>query len=164
MEDWMPTFLAAAGEPNIKEKLLKGHKAGGKKFNVHLDGYNLLPYLTGKVEKSPRKEMFYFTDDGQLSALRYNDWKMMFSEQREHGFDVWQEPYVTLRLPKLFNLRRDPFERAEHESIGSINGVLTASTCSHPRWRLWVNSWPRSKISLSDRRSVALTWIKSWSL
>ncbi len=118
MEDWMPTFLAAAGEPNIKEKLLKGHKAGGKKFNVHLDGYNLLPYLTGDAEKSPRKEMFYFTDDGQLSALRYNDWKMMFSEQREHGFDVWQEPYVTLRLPKLFNLRRDPFERAEHESIG----------------------------------------------
>jgi len=118
MEDWMPTFLAAAGEPNIKEKLLKGHKAGGKKFNVHLDGYNLLPYLTGQVEKSPREEMFYFTDDGQLSALRYNDWKMMFSEQREHGFDVWQEPYVTLRLPKLFNLRRDPFERAEHESIG----------------------------------------------
>ncbi len=118
MEDWMPTFLAAAGEPNIKEKLLKGHKAGGKKFNVHLDGYNLLPYLTGEVEKSPRKEMFYFTDDGQLSALRYNDWKMMFSEQRKHGFAVWEEPYVTLRLPKLFNLRRDPFERAEHESIG----------------------------------------------
>jgi len=118
MEDWMPTFLALAGEPNIKEKLLKGHKAGGKKFNVHLDGYNLLPYLTGDAEKSPREEMFYFTDDGQLSALRYNDWKMMFSEQREHGFDVWQEPYVTLRLPKLFNLRRDPFERAEHESIG----------------------------------------------
>ena len=119
MEDWMPTFLAAAGEPNIKEKLLKGHKAGGKKFNVHLDGYNLLPYLTGDAEKSPRKEMIYFTDDGQLSALRYNDWKMMFSEQREHGFEVWQEPYVTLRLPKLFNLRRDPFERAEHESIGN---------------------------------------------
>jgi arylsulfatase len=118
MEDWLPTFLAAAGDPDIKEKLLKGHRAGGTKFNVHLDGYNLLPYLTGEEEKSPRKEMFYFTDDGQLSALRYNDWKMMFSEQRGHGFDVWQEPYVTLRLPKLFNLRRDPFERAEHESIG----------------------------------------------
>jgi len=118
MEDWLPTFLAAAGDPDIKEKLLKGHRAGGKKFNVHLDGYNLLPYLTGEVEKSPRKEMFYFTDDGQLSALRYNDWKMMFSEQRAHGFGVWEEPYVTLRLPKLFNLRRDPFERAEHESIG----------------------------------------------
>jgi len=118
MEDWLPTFLAAAGDPDIKEKLLKGHRAGGTKFKVHLDGYNLLPYLTGEVEKSPRKEMFYFTDDGQLSALRYNDWKMMFSEQREHGFAVWQEPYVTLRLPKLFNLRRDPFERAEHESIG----------------------------------------------
>ena len=118
MEDWMPTFVAAAGNPNIKEELLQGHKAGGKKFNVHLDGYNLLPYLTGEAEKSPRKEMFYFTDDGQLSALRYNDWKMMFSEQRKHGFEVWEEPYVTLRLPKLFNLRRDPFERAEHESIG----------------------------------------------
>ncbi len=118
MEDWLPTFLAAAGDPDIKDKLLKGHRVDGTKFKVHLDGYNLLPYLTGEVEKSPRKEMFYFTDDGQLSALRYNDWKMMFSEQRAHGFDVWQEPYVTLRLPKLFNLRRDPFERAEHESIG----------------------------------------------
>ena len=118
MEDWLPTFLAAAGDPDIKDKLLKGHRVDGTKFKVHLDGYNLLPYLTGEVEKSPRKEMFYFTDDGQLSALRYNDWKMMFSEQRKHGFDVWQEPYVTLRLPKLFNLRRDPFERAEHESIG----------------------------------------------
>lgn len=118
MEDWLPTFLAAAGDPDIKDKLLKGHRVDGTKFKVHLDGYNLLPYLTGEVEKSPRKEMFYFTDDGQLSALRYNDWKMMFSEQRTHGFDVWEEPYVTLRLPKLFNLRRDPFERAEHESIG----------------------------------------------
>jgi len=108
MEDWLPTFLAVAGDPDIKEKLLKGHRADGKRFKVHLDGYNLLPYLTGEVEKSPRQEMFYFTDDGQLSALRYNDWKMMFSEQREHGFAVWQEPYVTLRLPKLFNLRRDP--------------------------------------------------------
>lgn len=118
MEDWLPTFLAVAGDPDIKGKLLKGHRVDGTKFKVHLDGYNLLPYLTGEVEKSPRQTMFYFTDDGQLSALRYNDWKMMFSEQRAHGFDVWQEPYVTLRLPKLFNLRRDPFERAEHESIG----------------------------------------------
>ena len=118
MEDWVPTLLAAVGEPDIKKKLLKGHKAGGKTFKVHLDGYNFLPYFTGKEKKGPRQEMFYFTDDGQLSALRYGEWKMMFSEQRAHGFDVWQEPFVTLRFPKLLNLRRDPFERADHESIG----------------------------------------------
>jgi len=118
MEDWLPTFLAAAGEPNIKEKLLKGHKVGNTTNKVHLDGYNLLPYFTGQVEKSPRTEMFYFTDDGSFSALRYGDWKLMFSEQRAHGFDVWQEPLVTLRLPKLFNLRQDPFERADHETFG----------------------------------------------
>lgn len=118
MEDWMPTLLSAAGEKDLKNKLLNGHKAGGKKFNVYLHGYDLLPYLTGESESSPRLEMFYFTDDGQLSALRYGQWKMMFSEQRGHGFDVWQEPYVTLRFPKLFNLRRDPFERADHETIG----------------------------------------------
>ncbi len=118
MEDWLPTFLAAAGDTEIKEKLLKGHRAGGSKFKVHLDGYNLLPYLTGEAEESPRTEMFYFTDDGSLSALRYGDWKIQFTEQRAHGFDVWQEPLVVLRVPKLFNLRQDPFERAEHEGMG----------------------------------------------
>jgi arylsulfatase len=118
MEDWLPTLLAAAGDSNIKEKLLKGHKAGDMTYKVHLDGYNMLPYFTGKVKEGPRKEMFYFTDDGQLSALRYGDWKLMFSEQRAHGLEVWQDPLVTLRFPKLFNLRRDPFERADHETIG----------------------------------------------
>jgi arylsulfatase len=116
MEDWLPTLLAAAGESDIKNKLLNGHQAGTRNFNVHLDGYNMLPYWTGQETESPRKEMFYFTDDGQLSALRYGQWKLMFTEQRGHGMDVWQEPYVTLRLPKLFNLRRDPFERADIES------------------------------------------------
>jgi len=118
MEDWLPTLVAAAGDDKIKEKLLKGHKAGDRTFKVHLDGYNLLPNFTGKAEEWPRQEMFYFTDDGQLSALRYGDWKLMFSEQRAHGFEVWQEPLVTLRAPKLFNLRRDPFERADHEAFG----------------------------------------------
>jgi arylsulfatase len=118
MEDWLPTLLAAAGDSNIKEKLLKGHKAGDMTYKVHLDGYNMLPYFTGKVKEGPRKEMFYFTDDGQLSALRYGDWKLVFSEQRAHGLEVWQDPLVTLRFPKLFNLRRDPFERADHETIG----------------------------------------------
>ena len=117
MEDWMPTLLAVAGDSDVKKKLLKGHRADGKKFKVHLDGYNFLPHLTGKEKQGPRDEVFYFTDDGQLSALRFRDWKMMFSEQRGHGFDVWQEPFVTLRFPKLMNLRRDPFERAEHEAI-----------------------------------------------
>ena len=116
MEDWMPTLLAVAGEPDIKNKLLKAHKADGKKFNVHLDGYNMLPYFTGQEKAGPRKEMFYFTDDGQLSALRFGQWKVMFTEQRAHGMEVWQEPYVTLRFPKLFNLRRDPYERADWES------------------------------------------------
>jgi arylsulfatase A-like enzyme len=117
-EDWLPTLLAAAGDVDVKAKLLEGHSANGKAFNVHLDGYNFLPYLTGKDVKGPRDEMFYFTDDGGLSALRFHDWKLLFTEQRAHGFDVWQEPLVTLRLPKIFNLRRDPFERAEHESFG----------------------------------------------
>ena len=119
-EDWVPTLMAAAGDPDIKEKLLNGHKAGDMTYKVHLDGYNMLPYFTGEVDEGPRKEMFYFTDDGSLSALRYGDWKLMFTEQRAHGFDVWQEPLVTLRVPKLFNLRRDPFERADHETFGYI--------------------------------------------
>ncbi len=115
-QDWFPTLLAAAGEPNIKEKLLQGYQAGDKSYKVHLDGYNLLPYLTGAEEKSPRKEIFYFTDDGDLSALRYLDWKVLFLEQRAEGFDVWAEPLVPLRLPRIFNLRRDPFETAIEES------------------------------------------------
>jgi len=124
LEDWLPTLVAAAGDPDIKEKLLKGHRVGDMTYRVHLDGYNMLPYFTGQEQESPRKEMFYFTDDGSLSALRYGPWKLMFTEQRAHGFDVWQEPLVTLRLPKLFNLRRDPFERADHEAMG------------YDRWRI----------------------------
>jgi len=111
--DWMPTLLAAAGDPDIKEKLKKGHKAGDKNFKVHLDGYNFLPYLTGKEEKSPRKEFFYFSDDGDLTALRYDNWKVVFAQQRAPGtMLVWSEPYVNTRLPWLFNLRTDPYEKA----------------------------------------------------
>lgn len=112
-EDMLPTLLAAAGDPDITKKLKKGHRVGGKKFKVHLDGYDQTDYFSGKGP-SPRKEFFYFNDDGSLVALRYNQWKLVFAEQRSHGFDVWQDPFVTLRLPKLFNLRSDPFETADH--------------------------------------------------
>jgi len=112
--DWAPTLLAAAGVPDVKEQLLKGMKVGDTTFKVHLDGYNLLPYLTGQTTKSPREEFFYFNDDGGLDALRYDNWKIVFSEQRIEGtMRIWAEPFVTLRLPKIFNLRTDPYERAD---------------------------------------------------
>jgi len=114
--DWLPTFLAAVGNPDIKEELLKGKKVGDKEFKVHLDGYNQLPYLVGKAEEGPRKEFFYFSDDGLLTGLRYEDWKLVFAEQRAHQFNVWREPFVELRIPYIENLRRDPFERAITDS------------------------------------------------
>lgn len=112
--DWIQTFLAAAGEPDIKEKLLKGHQAAGKTFKVHLDGFNQLPYLTGQEEKSPRRGFFYFNDDGDLVAVRVENWKAVFLEQRAPGtLRVWAEPFTPLRVPKLFDLRADPYERAD---------------------------------------------------
>jgi arylsulfatase len=112
--DWLPTILAAAGDPDIKEKLLTGHKAGAKTYKIHLDGYNQLPRLTGEVEKDPRDEFFYFSDDGDVVAVRYDNWKLVFMEQRQQGTcQIWAEPFVTLRVPKIFNLRTDPFERAD---------------------------------------------------
>ena len=115
-EDMLPTLLAAAGVPDVKEQLLKGMKVGDKTFKVHLDGYNITDALAGK-SPSPRQEFFYFNDDGSLVGLRYDQWKIVFAEQRAHGFDVWQEPFVPLRLPKIFNLRSDPFETADHEGM-----------------------------------------------
>jgi arylsulfatase len=115
-EDMLPTLLAAAGDPDIKEKLKKGYPVGGKTFKVHLDGYNITDALAGK-SPSPRRDFFYFNDDGSLVALRFSQWKLVFAEQRAHGFDVWQEPFVALRVPKLFNLRSDPFETADHEGM-----------------------------------------------
>ncbi len=112
--DWLPTFAAAAGDDKVKQKLLKGHKAVGKTFKNHLDGYNFLPYLTGKEEKGRREEIFYFTDDGDLAALRFNKWKLVFMEQRAEGtLKLWAEPFTELRLPKIYNLRMDPYENAD---------------------------------------------------
>jgi arylsulfatase A-like enzyme len=116
-EDMLSTLLAAAGEPNVKEDLLKGKKVGGRDYKVHLDGYNLLPALKGEAPW-PRNEFLYWTDDGSVAALRYNNWKITFLRQDHHGMDVWIQPYTTLRAPMLANLRMDPFERAWDESIG----------------------------------------------
>ena len=112
--DWLPTFAAIGGDANIKEKLLKGHQAGSKTFKVHLDGYNFLPHLIGEEPKGSRNEVFYFTDDGDLSALRYRDWKLIFMEQRSKGtLELWANPFTPLRIPLIFNLRRDPYERSQ---------------------------------------------------
>jgi arylsulfatase len=112
--DWCPTLLAAAGDPDVKSKLLAGYAAAGKTFKVHLDGYNQLPYLTGQQPRSARRNFFYFNDDGDLVALRYENWKLVFLEQRAPGtLRVWAEPFTPLRVPKLFDLRADPYERAD---------------------------------------------------
>jgi arylsulfatase A-like enzyme len=115
-EDWVATLMAAVGEPDLTSKLQAGYTVGSKTYKVHLDGYDQRDLLAGSGA-GQRHEFFYWTDDGDLAGLRYNQWKLVFMEQRQHGFDVWQEPMVTLRVPKLFNLRSDPFERADYESI-----------------------------------------------
>jgi arylsulfatase len=115
-QDWLPTLLAAAGEPEIPAKLLQGHQAGDKTFRVHIDGRNMLPYFRGETTECPRKFFSYVNDDGRLVALRMGDWKVVFEEQRAKQMACWAEPFVHLRLPKLFNLRRDPFERADENS------------------------------------------------
>src|SRR6202023_3323008 len=116
-EDWATTLVAAAGEPDINNKLLQGYDAAGRNFKVHLDGYDQRELLAGKGP-GKRREFFYWTDDGDLAGLRYDQYKAVFMEQPAHGLEVWMQPFVPLRAPKLFNLRSDPFERAEHEAGG----------------------------------------------
>ena len=113
-----PRWSRPPASPNIVEKLKKGHKAGNKTFKVHIDGYNLLPFLKGEVKENPRKGFLYWSDDGDLMALRVGHWKVTFMEQRAHGLDVWREPLVALRVPKIHNLRSDPFERGDED--GSV--------------------------------------------
>ena len=115
-QDMLPTLLAAAGDPDVSQKLLNGYKVGDKTFKVHIDGYNMVPYLTGAVTESPRPFFFYFSDDGDVMAVRKGDWKFVLAEQRQTTMRVWQEPLVKLRVPNIYNLRRDPFERADFNS------------------------------------------------
>jgi len=113
LQDMIPTFAAAAGEPDLVEKVKKGYAADGRTFKVHLDGVNLLPFLKGEVEKSPREGFLYWSDDGDLLAIRVGNWKVTFEEQRGKGLDVWREMFATMRIPKMYNLRADPFEEGE---------------------------------------------------
>ena len=124
-QDWLPTFLAAAGDPDIKEKLKDGLQVGDKQFKVHIDGYDLLSFLTMEGVKSPRPGFMYFSDDGDMVGLRYDNWKVVFMEQRYPGtLQIWAEPFVKLRFPKMFNLRTDPFERADVTSNTYWDWVL----------------------------------------
>jgi len=112
--DWLPTILALAGDTEVTEKLLKGYKVGDMTYKIHLDGYNLVPYLTGQAEKCPRESFLYCNDDQQLVGLRYDNWKLVFMEQRAPGtLLIWANPFTTLRIPKIYNLRLDPYERAD---------------------------------------------------
>src|SRR5499426_625007 len=123
--DWLPTLLAIAGDTQVTDKLLKGYPVGGMTYKVHLDGYNLVPYLTGQAPKSPRESFIYINDDQQVTGLRYDNWKFVFMEQRVQGtLRIWAEPFVTLRFPKLFNLRNDPYERADVTSNTYYDWVM----------------------------------------
>jgi len=115
-QDMLPTLLAIAGDPDVNQKLLNGYKVGNKTFKVHIDGVNMVPYLTGQVKESPRSTFFYMSDDGDVMAVRHGDWKFVLGEQQAHQMKVWMEPLNKLRVPLMFNLRRDPFERAQHNS------------------------------------------------
>ena len=115
-EDWLPTFAAFAGNPAIKEQLREGVKLNDRQYRNYIDGYDLSDYLTGATDESPRREFWYVNDDGQVVAARYDDWKVVFLENRGQAFGVWREPFIELRIPLLFNLRRDPFEKAQHNS------------------------------------------------
>jgi arylsulfatase len=120
-EDWLPTFAAAAGAPDIKEKLLKGGvELNGRTYKNHVDGYNMLDYLSGKTDKSPRNEFIYLNDAAQVVAIRVGDWKATYMENRAKQLQVWREPFIHLRAPMLCNLRRDPFEKAQ-ESANNYN-------------------------------------------
>ena len=140
--DMIPTILAAAGVPDVKEQLMKGMKVGDKTFKVHLDGYDLGPALRGEAPW-PRQEFLYWTDDGSVAALRYNQWKVTFLRQNAHGFHVWQEPFESLRAPLLANLRSDPFERAEYEGLGYTKWAIDHSFMIAPA-AAFVGQWLQS--------------------
>ncbi len=136
------TLLAAAGDTNVKDDLLKGRKVGDMTYKVHLDGYNLIPALKGAAEW-PRNEFLYWTDDGSVAALRYENWKVTFLKQTAEGFHVWQKPFEELRAPMITNLRMDPFERAEYEAMGYTRWFLEHMFAIAPAGA-YVGNWLQS--------------------
>jgi arylsulfatase len=157
-EDMLPTLLAAAGEPDIKNKLLTGYRAGNTTYKVHLDGYNLLPYLKGDTQESPRKEFLYWNDDGNLVSLRYQNWKLVFAEQRAHGLDVWEEPFVQLRFPKLFIC--GPIHSNERTKRGSAtrSGGRSERSFWCRRKPSWRTGYPASRTSRRVRSPRLSAW------
>jgi arylsulfatase len=131
-QEWLPTLLAAAGDPDVAERLEDGVRIGDKEFNVKIDGYNCLDYFSGETQDSPREWFFYTNDDGLVTAIRYTDWKAVFYEQRAHRMEVWSDPFVPLRLPKLFNLRRDPFERADENANAYWDWLIDIAFVLYP--------------------------------
>jgi arylsulfatase len=131
-EDWLPTFATAAGAPDIKEKLLKGTEINGRTYKNHIDGYDLTDYLTGKAKESPRNEFIYLNDGAEVVAIRVGDWKATYLENRAEQLDVWRDPFVRLRLPLLFNLRRDPFEKSQHNSNTYHDWMIDRSMKTRP--------------------------------
>ncbi|HKF20460.1 MAG TPA: arylsulfatase [Candidatus Angelobacter sp.] len=153
-EDWLPTLMAAAGDSNIKDELLAGHKAGSLTYKVHLDGYNWIPYFKGDVAEGPRKEFLYWTDDGDLAALRWDKWKVVFLEQRAHGLDVWRDPLIPLRAPLLFDLHADPFERAQHEAGDYVHWYVDRMYAMVPA-QAFVQKWLSSFKEYPPRQKAA---------
>jgi arylsulfatase A-like enzyme len=156
--DWMPTLAAAAGDTDLKKRLLKGTRIGSKQSTLHLDGYNFLPYLTGKAAKGPRNEFHYINDEGMPVGVRVGDWKIVYAENRAKTMALWAEPFVVLRVPKIFNLRRDPFERADHNS--------------NTYWDWWLDKVPQFYMGAASTRMFLASFRKyppsqksdSWSV
>src|SRR5262249_48026091 len=147
LEDMIPTFAAAAGEADLVAKVKAGYSIDGRKFKVHLDGYNLLPFLKGEAKTSPRQEFMYFSDDGELMATRYQNWKIVFEEQRNRGINVWREPFSKMRVPKLFNLRTDPFEGGDDSILYdrcTVDHVFVQVPIQGlvARWLEWFKDFP----------------------
>ncbi|WP_082858899.1 arylsulfatase [Planctomyces sp. SH-PL62] len=138
-EDWLPTFAAAGGDPDIARKLKDGVDLNGRRYKNIIDGHNMLGYLSGEVKDSPRQDFFYVNDDGQVVAIRYQDWKTVFLENRAKAFEVWREPFIELRVPLIFNLRRDPFEKAQHNSNTYNDWVLDHAFVIVPLQQLAAN-------------------------
>jgi arylsulfatase len=158
--DWFPTLLAAAGVPDIADQLRAGAELGATTFKVHLDGHNQLPYLTGETDVSPRNFFFYVNDDGDLTAVRYDNWKMVFMEQRVLGtMQVWAEPFVQLRVPKIFNLRTDPYERADFTSNTYWDWMLDHAFLLVPA-QAFVAQMAASMIEFPPRQEAATFGIK----